>query len=550
MMGGELMISKRHKLNADKKAYMCSLTSIVPLNPHKFLKEGGFEDTQINKINDIYQKMEVISEMIYESKLEADWIYNRIYQLKQMWDAHVKGMGHHTFHVLEKTSLKNIENLIFLIRIYHNLIEEILEQLNKNIEKGYLDFSKCITKWEKEIFPFIWKPLREIELNNNQFRQLLVILTNEYHFRMEGENISLLTFPFAGTAERTGISDLVLSAFHNLSEDYCPTLGIKGSNKIIEELRTFFKWDGVATAQLPPIGERIEGKNFYIDPVYEILYLPTEIKLQLREKLVPLSHEIGHFLISKVEQLTTDKYRYFYHPIKDEDLEDKKSINSLKNYIFRLVKLTQLILEEKTVFTIRLKLGEEVSDEEVDQLAADVIAFFLGGPLFFSTLSHFSYIPLPFSTIRYSTCPWLRVRLGIEICEQFRIYKYWKEPLNKSLLRIEASERSDTMEKIRKTWMILENGNVKTFIYDIKEWIYDLFESKSLFFPNLENGKDSRIVFRKCKKIAEQIINESAIIINEKPKYIAAAALLEPLKRPFYPAGHIFLSLYFSKMND
>jgi hypothetical protein len=527
----------------DEKGNMCSLSSIVPISPNKFILDFS-NDT----IKNLYKQWEVMSQMLYESKFEIDWIYNNIYQLKNMWNIHLGTMGSHTFRFLEKSAFKNMENLILLIQIYHIWIKKPLEETKEKLEER-----------KEESFKLIWHPLKSIGEINTTLRYILILLTNEYQIRMEGQRLAQMTFPMASTAERSGISDLILSSYHRLAEDYFPSLkvmplkeGNTNLNRKLNNFFDFFRWKGIVTAQAP-VPEENELKNFYIDTNFEILFIPPEVKLQPMDKFLPLCHEIGHLIIGKIFTVTWSPYRLIYHPVFDEGIEKENDICidlwgyilKIKNLILQMTKLNETFENkkmEKKIKNININ---------VEEITADVLGFFLGGPLFFITFSNFCYIPNLSNqkniNISYHSCNWLRIKVGLSLCNKFNLSNNWKAPLENEIARIEASESKEYLKKAKQAWRILEQCDNNKFFEEIKNWLYDNFEEESLFFPSLIKSEE---IFNRCKNISQRLAFSGEIVDDEKPKYVAAASLLQPLKRPFFPSGQLFLSLYYTKNNQ
>ena len=72
--------------------------------------------------------------------------------------------------------------------------------------------------------------------------------------------------------------------------------------------------------------------------------------------------------------------------------------------------------------------------DEIEQIIADILGFFIGGPFLFISFSQYGYFPHPYyvssehlgqngdnrgKTFGYSRRPWIRVKLGEFLCKEY-----------------------------------------------------------------------------------------------------------------------------------
>jgi hypothetical protein len=547
-IGSQPELKEDTKVNAlidNNEIYFSHITSVSPTKPERF-----FKGNESQAVQEIFSQLNVLSTSLYEAKFDAEFIYHSIFQIKRLWEAQLKTIAINTLKLTVETIKKNIDNIFLLICLYHDWLKNELT-IEDEQEADWL-FSR-IPKWQESLHINFWEPLAEIENINTILNQVLVLLTNEFQFRKEGKQLSLLSFPISGPAQRTGISDIMLSSFHRLARDYFPIFKIDQnqlSDVVRKAFRDFFCWKGLVTAQIPPgVEPGATRKNFWIHPLFEIIYLPTEIRLHLRHKLIPLSHEIGHLLLDKIESIIAN-YRSYPHPFFGDTCINLEihGTEIFKNIITPLISIDRVFVK----FGNELKKEENESlrldDYEIREIFCDILGFFIGGPFLFLSFARFGYAPKFYdkihSQIKYNTFSWLRMKLGLSICDCFDIDKDWKHPIKIAISKIESCEKKESIDIALKIWASLIEKGLESKLNEIRFLLYRYFEKDSLFFPDLSKSKE---IFSRCKTIADRIGVGSEIVVDERPKYIAAASVISPLERPFYPSGHIFQSLHYTK---
>jgi len=252
---------------------------------------------------------------IHNLKMDLEWLFAYLVQLQnnwQGWDYTVfrrHGNLPITFKLLQEridTELRRLINIIESLSIFsaYNWLDRSFRQILDSMaaEPGTLpqkigQVSRLVEEFtgksklfeEKKIITLLWEAvthLRNSIRHPNGVKGQLAQIAN--HFKEEGEVIQavMMTEPFLRVGEQSGIMTLSLQAADRLFRDYCATTK---KNQAQDVPKVFQPWQGLVTAS--------SGRDFNIISESQILELPVDFKFHVMEKLTPLAHESGHFIL-------------------------------------------------------------------------------------------------------------------------------------------------------------------------------------------------------------------------------------------------------------
>lgn len=352
------------------------------------------------------------------------------------------------------------------------------------------------------------------------FERILSSLTVEFNNRLEGDQIVSMIEPYMRFGEKTGAFDLSYRSINNLMKSYTGKILNERENNIPDNK---IGWEGLISTSRHHHDYRIYSR-------YPILLRPVDFRLELARKLLPIAHEGGHYII----------YRYK----KIGEGEFKKIFSELKN------KLEQ-------------RLGNKLNGKLFNEIMADLLTLIIAGPSYIKSLlmiysPYYTYTQKnqlrhhpPFE-IRITICKeackilgwqeWFKEENISQLCSMTEPYninpwitnkkenKYYTRKYKKLQYQIKAFEKWITEKNIKKLIDFL-NPNL-LFI----PWSDDLEKRE-------ENAKEA---YRFCKKISYKLMYDNRMILDTEPKYIAAASMIDPIKRPYFPSYRIYLSLAYT----
>ena len=548
----------------------------------------------INKKSSSY---DILNMRIYNLKFDLEWIYGYLYRLHTAWKAENLDEDIDTFNKLNEIAIDYLNKLSDLIIEFDkkaNMLSEaqskfmhiddslrVLEKKSRAlIDDATIDRRKSLLidglmRCKGKIDNFhkktegTWKKLLKIEKGVSALKDYTSAVLSNFNEKLEGKQIVTATEPYLRFGDRAEIFDQIFESFNVLFRDYCGNLKDE--------------WKGLV---LPSF-----NSNFSICAGVRILFLPTDIKIHVHDKLLPLAHEAGHFLLNQLKYKDDARNAFIkeiWEPLHDDAIKHVKKL-SLQ---FDADRDHKQALNE-TIKSIQTEIEKEKNNENKktyrsSELFADLIAGLSAGPGYFRSLGLVAFKPS--SSVSSDGHPpvWLRIFLGLTLYENNFIpcHENWIKDINDGFINIKKTHLSiDSWIDYLKKDEFISNLSIKYAIssksrqpeneisftptfYIIKallsdkkhirsliNWANKHFGDDFLFFPYKDDKSDielvyeSKKIYNKCKKIAENLLYDQHLILYEKPKNIAAASVLKPIKRPVYPSGRILHSIYYSQFN-
>ena len=354
----------------------------------------------------------------------------------------------------------------------------------------------------------LWDEYFEYFSAYRTYQEHITSISIEYNERIEEAQASTLIEPRLRVMVRSGSKPTLTEALNKLMKDYVP-----------QSKKQHYSWKGIVT-----MGTMWD---YHIDSRFMILTLPTDIKLETHNKLPVLAHEGGHFVLAKDGE-----------------------IGSIKKDFGRTVSRT---FRES---------GQEFNENKQEELFCDLYAGLVAGPFFYRSLMANIYYPyfLDKKLMNAGTHPesYIRRILGEVVSKKMNAGK-WSKATDKTLQRykiyfektIDSHEELLQIEKIKEGVEKAVNDTYDSLLKKLREY-------KVAFFPE---DKTSEEIYNGCLKIAKKLSWYEEIELHAPPKYIVAASLISEykiegeksplplLKRPYFPTGRVYHSLYHTESN-
>jgi len=440
-------------------------------------------------------------------------------------------------HLIDKA-----DNLLKLGDIYCdslNVIDDMLHDIE--INKNYLTISYMNTIFDEtnmvletigKCSKIIWNIISGIHITIYRTDQTITCLMREYNEKSEGIQGLTMIEPYVRVGEKSGTFDLANEALDKLCKDY--------TNNI---------WDGIITST--------SGINHYSLLVqFSLLYRPIEFRLNTSQRLLILSHEMIHFLTVK-EKITKSTV--------NELISDL--IEAFEEFVFN----NHSNVNNARLTEVRIFFPEAF---------ADALSCLIASPLYVISFLHFS----PYTSYKKEVDKGkvihppitARIRLGIEIAKQFGykwpIIEEYIEKRYESLKRtyidpIHGPNSDDIDKYYEQMWLQPGLFAKESLVHLLADWVVKMWPDISLKLSSYWNKPikffDDALFVPWNKKIDRRIENatiaydflnnivikmafDEMLELEAKPKYITAASILMPFRRPYYPVLRIYLSLLYT----
>lgn len=561
-------IPERKKIND----FWCDSLSKTPQSQHYFTKSPSYD---------------ILNIRLYNLKFDLEWLHGYLQRLYDAWKAEDLDDTVSTFDRLDELASKYLIDINKAIEYYDlftyspksdfTALEQLLNEECQGIDdkefieivhqfNSHKDDIEKISSNIEEAIKESWENFLKIEKDIKALKKITSSILSNFNEKLEGKQIVTATEPYLRFGERSEIFDQICDSLNTLFKDYC---GNKKDN-----------WNGLV---LPSFDTEFE---IYIPA--RVLFLPMDIKVHVHDKLLPLAHEAGHFILS--DALESEAYNEFFNTVWKTLYEDAQKV---------ILKLKKDCPDEykvklnRKLSSIEKQLSERKEDDTgfVDsEIFADLIAALSAGPGYFRSLGLIAF-NIDSKIFPYENHPpvWLRIFLGLLLYEKEYIpcdpnwlkstkegfeaikerhidveswIKYLKNENDKDailaiILEIITIEEPVVGSKISALMtplfylikaIIDDEKHIKNLIVWLSKYLGDDF----FFFPyrdyknKTEFKENTERIYNKCVSIAKTLLYKEELVLNEKPKMIAAASVLKPIKRPVYPSGRILHSLIYS----
>ncbi len=139
--------------------------------------------------------------------------------------------------------------------------------------------------------------------------------------------------------------------------------------------------------------------------------------------------------------------------------------------------------------------------------------------------------------------------MGRLVCSMLNLDENWSKMINKNIDSIQREEKDDEFISL------FELKQFRKIIKNIIIWGDTHFDDV-WFFPSpndddfqLKRSEISRRIYNYCAGISWNLFSENSLELTAPPKYIAAASMIDPISRPFFPTGRLLHSIYYTESN-
>jgi len=588
---------KKHKLSfklmfGDKKKLIYDTSCEAPVDKKIHASKWEMNEQifamwskRLDKISSLdnspkYPAWDIYNFQVYDLIFDLQWMFGYIHQLHLSWlewDLEDKS----TFHLAKECIVSIIERIH--LTIYGTVLEKFYDEANeidRDLQKYFSQELERARKLEKPIKePYekgqmIWAYLKKFKKESDNIKLAIHSLSMQLMERLESRQLTSNTEPHIHFGQKAGILDLTYSAVTNLFLDY--------SSHSDPEISGIRSWDGLVL-----LSDR--RTDFAINSEMQILFLPIDFKLHVHEKLLLVSHEAAHYILRAISnQYIQNGCSQAYSdllalldPVVQRAITDMKEIlhEARKSGDISHIKMKQSLEE------ILSDVEQYISKRRIpSEIMADLLGCIAAGPRYLRSMALLAYSPpvkdwnWPLRRRPHPTA-WLRTYLGLHFFETLDCDARWtygmKEGLNDMVTKHQGVPFDRSYEiKLLHCLSMLEMKDVllgtfnnhhllhdhkfyiiramlqegEAFYTNLVQWAEKYLGAGYLFFPLEQNMREmSATIFVKCKSLSERLHVNSELLLDERPKYIAAASVLSPIRRPAYPSGRILHSLAYCR---
>jgi hypothetical protein len=518
--------------------------------------------------NSLVPSKDRLSRKVYEAKFDSEWLITQMEHLTIAWSRVGRLYFPRTFNVLQdsmKRMLDDIKALILHVNTYK--LHKETEMLMQNTETGCFT-SGVFARNYKTKLQDAWQYLAKIELKQHQLSKLFQSLIMRFNEECESRHVVSEVNPHIRFCERAGLLDMYLIAANRLLKAYCG----RPKPEILHA-----PWNGLVVSSA--------SRDYRIDVNKQILYLPVDFRMNVHHKLHILAHESAHFILGNISK---DKKQTsigtFWNDLHSNAAELAKQMKEdlsqlgfsrnagIEDQIHdKFEKIERFLTANVISASNETKIN--FADSEV---LCDAIACLSAGPEYFRSLANISFNPVfqhPIGDEHPSA--WLRVQIGCFISQYQKWHKTSWGKLWESFIKTidiysgvaKAStaylwnEKDFRKEQLAEQTILdppVDPSVLDQNLYIIKalfdndgalfaqlvDWIKDNFDDYFFFEYPFTNSSIEES-YRTCQNLANRINEGEVILEGSRLRDIAAASLLEPLRRPRYPSGRIIHSLYY-----
>ncbi|MBN2056005.1 hypothetical protein JW905_13840 [bacterium] len=319
--------------------------------------------------------------------------------------------------------------------------------------------------------------------------QIYMTMVEVYHELSEGTQVTSINDPMMNYGERSGILQLVHQTAGRLMAEYCGKFQYssqlekyKDSIRMRNHLPSSF-WKGVVASTT--------GHDFKVHTKWQLLYVPSGIKISVHDLLFFVGHEAAHFILANAREYSrffdflfriSQNEEHRNHKKHDPRLLDRlinSCITQLKKWILlshckdlssasgdfsnssmhdNLDEIYEYVLEKKGIYRKYRQQWEMRLNRMCEEFLIDLMSNLICSPFFSLAIARNYYSPLHYppvnsgstrtasgATEQYKPSSHrlpvaIRIKLGLHVCSSLKLDQAWKNPLLRQYELIEAIE--------------------------------------------------------------------------------------------------------------